>query len=101
VVCQEERSQHKNKAKALKLLRSRLYDMERAKVEGDRAAQRRDQVGSGDRNMRIRTYNFPQNRLTDHRIHENFSLQDIVEGKLERVMQSLIDADRERRIEQL
>jgi peptide chain release factor 1 len=101
VVCQEERSQHKNKAKALKLLRSRLYDMEREKVEGDRAAQRRDQVGSGDRNMRIRTYNFPQNRLTDHRIHENYSLHDIAEGKLEPVIEALIDADRERRIEEL
>ncbi|MEE9126988.1 MAG: peptide chain release factor 1 [Planctomycetota bacterium] len=101
VLCQDERSQHKNKAKALKLLRSRLYDMERKKAEGDRAAQRRDQVGSGDRNMRIRTYNFPQNRLTDHRIHENFSLQNITEGRLERVVQALIDADRVRRIEQL
>jgi peptide chain release factor 1 len=75
--------------------------MEREKVEGDRAAQRRIQVGSGDRNMRVRTYNFPQNRLTDHRIHENFSLHDIAEGKLESVMQALIDADRERRIEEL
>ena len=101
VVCQDERSQHKNKARALKLLRSRLYDLERQKVEGDRAAQRKDQVGTGDRNMRIRTYNFPQNRVTDHRIHENYSLQDIVEGRLERVVQALIDADRDRRIEEL
>ncbi|MHC4814169.1 MAG: peptide chain release factor 1 [Planctomycetota bacterium] len=101
VLCQQERSQHKNKAMALKQLRSRLYDMEREKAEGDRAAQRRIQVGSGDRNMRIRTYNFPQNRLTDHRIHENFSLQTITEGRLEPVMQALIDADREQRIEDL
>lgn len=101
VVCQEERSQHKNKAKALRLLRSKLYEMELEKAEGDRAAQRKIQVGSGDRNMRIRTYNFPQNRLTDHRIHENFSLQDITEGKLEPVMQALMAADRERRIEEL
>ena len=101
VVCQEERSQHKNKAKGMKLLLSRLYDMERQKIEGDRAAQRKGQIGSGDRNMRIRTYNFPQDRLTDHRIHQNYSLHDITEGKLEPVMRALIEADREQRIEEL
>ena len=101
VVCQEERSQYKNKTKAMKLLRARLYEKERERVEGDRAAQRRTQIGTGDRNARIRTYNFPQNRLTDHRIHQNFSLQEITEGKLEHVMEALIAADREQRIEDL
>jgi peptide chain release factor 1 len=101
VFCQEERSQLKNKQKALKLLRSRLYDQQLQKVESARAAVRKSQVGSGDRSMRIRTYNFPQNRLTDHRVNQSWSLDQVLLGKLEPVIKTLLADDRERRIEEL
>ncbi len=101
VFCQEERSQHKNRAKALKLLRSRLYEAEQQRLQSARAQERKSQVGSGDRNMRIRTYNFPQNRVTDHRIGKNFALAQVMAGGLEPVMQALLRADREARIEEL
>ena len=101
VFCQEERSQLKNKQKALKLLRSRLYDAQLQKAEAERAAERKSQVGTGDRNMRVRTYNFPQNRVTDHRINQNFSLEQVMEGKLEPIARALLAYDRERRIEEL
>jgi len=101
VFCQEERSQIKNKTKALKLLKTRLFDLERQRLESARSAERRSQVGSGDRNMRVRTYNFPQSRLTDHRLAQNFPLDPILEGKLEPVMAALLAADREHRIEEL
>ncbi|GMV41197.1 MAG: peptide chain release factor 1 [Myxococcales bacterium] len=82
VTCQDERSQHKNKAKALKVLRARLLEMETERVDSERAADRKSQVGSGDRSERIRTYNFPQNRLTDHRIDLTlYKLDRIVEGE--------------------
>ncbi len=101
VQCQSERSQHKNKSRAMKALKAKLYDFEREKVEGDRSQLRKDMVGSGDRSARIRTYNFPQNRLTDHRIGQNFSLEQVVEGKLGPVFEALLTADREQRIEEL
>ena len=95
VTCQDEKSQHKNRAKALKVLRARLMDL----IEGERQAQlseqRRSQIGSGDRSERIRTYNFPQSRLTDHRIQLTlYKLEDIMEGRLDEVIEALFLADR-------
>jgi peptide chain release factor 1 len=101
VFCREERSQLKNRQRAMKLLRARLYDMEQSKRDAERSQARRDQVGSGDRNSRVRTYNFPQNRLTDHRLNQNFSLEQIMEGRLEPVVHALLAKDREARIEEL
>jgi peptide chain release factor 1 len=82
IVVQAERSQHRNKAMALSLLRARLYDLERRKRDAERAAERRGQVGSGDRSERIRTYNFPQGRVTDHRINLTMhKLPQVLEGE--------------------
>jgi peptide chain release factor 1 len=82
VVVQEERSQHRNRAKALALLRAKLYDQERSKREAERAAERRGQVGTGDRSERIRTYNFPQGRVTDHRINLTlYKLPQVIAGE--------------------
>jgi peptide chain release factor 1 len=90
VAVQEERSQHRNRAKALALLRTKLYDMERAKRDSERAAERRGQVGSGDRSERIRTYNFPQGRVTDHRINLTlYKLAQVLEGE---ALGEIIDA---------
>jgi peptide chain release factor 1 len=92
VAVQEDRSQHKNKAKALTLLRAKLYDAERSKQDAARAADRKGQVGSGDRSERIRTYNFPQGRVTDHRINLTlYKLPQIMEGEaLGEIIDSLI-----------
>jgi len=90
VTCQDERSQHKNKAKALKILRARLLDLEREQQEREQSEARRSQVGTGDRSERIRTYNFPQNRLSDHRIGLTlYKLEAIMEGDLEEVILAL------------
>ncbi len=90
VMMQEERSQHRNKAKALDLLRSRVFDLERQKLDAARSADRRNQVGSGDRSERIRTYNFPQGRVTDHRINLTlYKLPQVMEGES---LDELIDA---------
>ncbi len=89
VTCQDEKSQHKNKARALQILRARLYDIERERQERERSEQRRSQVGSGDRSERIRTYNFPQNRVTDHRIGLTlYHLDRILQGDLEEIIGS-------------
>jgi peptide chain release factor 1 len=92
VAQQTEKSQLKNKNAAMKLLRARLYEIERSRIDNERAASRKGQVGSGDRSERIRTYNFPQGRLTDHRINLTlYKLPDIIEGPaLEEVVQALI-----------
>lgn len=96
VTCQDEKSQIKNKAKALRVLRARLFEAEEARKAKERADERKSQVGSGDRSERIRTYNFPQNRLTDHRINLTlYKLDGIMEGNLEEVIESLKLSDRE------
>ena len=95
VVCRDERSQHKNRAKAMRLLRSRLYDLTRQQAADQRAEQRRTLIGSGDRSQRIRTYNFPQNRVTDHRIGLTLhNLDRVILGDLDLVTGPLIDHDR-------
>jgi len=94
VECQDERSQYKNKDKAMKVLRSRLYEMEREKQEAATAAQRRSQVGSGDRSERIRTYNFPQGRVTDHRIGLTlYKIDAVLNGSLDELIDALVTAD--------
>ncbi len=90
VICQDEKSQHKNKAKALKVLRSRLLQMEQDKQQQEQAESRRAQVGTGDRSGRIRTYNFPQGRVTDHRIHLTLHrLEEVLQGDLDEVIEAL------------
>lgn len=94
VECQDERSQYKNKDKAMKVLRSRLYEMEREKQAAATAEQRRSQVGSGDRSERIRTYNFPQGRVTDHRIGLTlYKIDAILNGDLDELIDALVTAD--------
>jgi len=93
VVQQDEKSQHKNKAKAMKVLRARLYDHERAKLDAERAKDRKSQIGSGDRSERIRTYNYPQGRVTDHRIgFTTHQLPYVMEGgeSLDEIIDALI-----------
>ncbi len=95
VQCQDEKSQHKNLAKALRVLKSRLYDRKMEEEHAKRAEQRKTLVGSGDRSQRIRTYNFPDNRLTDHRINLTlYKLDQIMDGNLQPVSDALIDHDR-------
>jgi peptide chain release factor 1 len=95
VVCRDERSQHKNRAKALRLLRSRLFDQTQEKANAQRAEQRRTLIGSGDRSQRIRTYSFPQTRVTDHRIGLTlYHLDRIILGDLDPLTLALIDHDR-------
>ncbi|MEO1703129.1 MAG: peptide chain release factor 1 [Pseudomonadota bacterium] len=91
VVVQAEKSQHRNKARALEILRARLFDMERQKAADERSEARKVQVGSGDRSERIRTYNFPQGRVTDHRINLTlYKLDRVIEGELEELVDALI-----------
>lgn len=91
VQCQDERSQIKNKEKAMKVLRSRLYEIEMEKKEKERALERKSQVGTGDRSEKIRTYNFPQNRVTDHRIGLTLHrLEGVLEGDLDEIINSLV-----------
>ncbi|MCB9878285.1 MAG: peptide chain release factor 1 [Planctomycetes bacterium] len=101
VACQDERSQIKNRAKAMSLLRSRIYEARQRAADAARAAERKEQVGSGDRSDRVRTYNFPQDRVTDHRLNRNFALSQVLEGKLEPIVEGLQHDLRERRIAQL
>ena len=101
--CQDEKSQHKNKAKALKVLRSRIYELERQKKDEERALSRKNQVGSGDRSERIRTYNFPQGRVTDHRISLTlYKLEQILNGEnLEEIISALVTDDNMKKLSEL
>ncbi|MBD3392442.1 MAG: peptide chain release factor 1 [Chitinivibrionales bacterium] len=99
VTCQDEKSQHKNKAKALKVLQSRLYDRMQADKLAQESASRRSMVGTGDRSAKIRTYNFPQNRVTDHRINLTLhKLDQILAGNLQELSDALADADMSERV---
>ena len=101
VVCREQRSQQQNRVRAMAMLRSHLYERLRRKAAEERASERKQQIGSGDRNERIRTYNFPQNRVTDHRLNENFNLETVVAGKLDPLIAKLLAQDRELRLKAL
>jgi peptide chain release factor 1 len=99
---QDEKSQHKNKAKALRVLRARLYERERERAEAERAATRKTQVGSGDRSERIRTYNFPESRVTDHRIGmTQHKLDRVLDGELDDFVEALIADDQARRLAEM
>ena len=94
VSCQDEKSQLKNKDKALKILRTKLYDMELEKAQSEEAKARRSQVGTGDRSEKVRTYNFPQGRVTDHRIKVTLHrLDEVLDGDIDELVDSLITAD--------
>ena len=96
VECQDERSQYKNKDKAMKILRSKLYEAEQAKQAAAIAAERKSQVGTGDRSDRVRTYNFPQNRVTDHRLSgdvRNFNISSVINGDLDPIIDALVTSD--------
>ena len=96
VECQDERSQYKNKDRAMKILRSKLYEAEQQKQAAAIAAERKSQVGSGDRSDRVRTYNFPQNRVTDHRLTgevRNFNIQSVLNGGLDPIIDALVTAE--------
>ncbi len=96
VICQDEKSQLKNKAKAMRVLKARLFELEEGKRLAEISATRKTQIGSGDRSERIRTYNFPQNRLTDHRINLTlYHLDKIIEGELDQVIEPLLISHRE------
>jgi len=99
VQCQDEKSQHKNKAKALRVLRSRVLEMKQSQAAEQRAQQRRTLIGSGDRNQRIRTYNFPQGRVTDHRIGLTlYKIDQIMQGDLDELVSQMLEFDRQERL---
>ncbi len=102
VSMQEEKSQHKNRAKAWRILRSRVYDYYEQRKRAERDSARKNMIGSGDRSQRIRTYNFPQNRVTDHRINLSlYSLDKIMMGEMNGLIKGLIDYDKQQRLEDL
>ncbi len=104
VTCQDEKSQHKNKEKALRVLRSRLYEVKLAEIESERSEARRSQVSTGDRSAKIRTYNWPQGRVTDHRLegdNKNHALEKIMNGELEDILKALRTAENADRLANL
>jgi len=102
VTCQSERSQFQNRRRAMAILRARLHALEAERQQREQAAQRRSQVGTGERSEKIRTYNFPQNRVTDHRINLSlYNLPDVLEGELDPFIEELIAMDQKRQLEEL
>ncbi len=101
IFCTEERSQLQNKERALQILKAKLYDMEVQKQMQEVTDLRRSQVGTGDRSERIRTYNFPQGRLTDHRIGQNLDVREVIEGNLDKLISMLIEYDQKLKLEKL
>ncbi|MHC5138701.1 MAG: peptide chain release factor 1 [Planctomycetota bacterium] len=102
VSMRDERSQHKNRAKAYRILKSRLYDYYQQKANAERSSARKSMIGSGDRSQRIRTYNFPQNRVTDHRINLSlYSLDKVMMGELDELITGMQDYDKQQRLENL
>jgi peptide chain release factor 1 len=99
--CQDEKSQHKNKAKAMKVLKARLYDLELRKQQDQISNQRRSMIKTGDRSDKIRTYNYPQGRVTDHRIHLTlYRLNEIMEGDIDMLIDELQQADQEQELKE-
>jgi len=101
VSCQDEKSQHKNLAKAMRVLRSRLYERQLVAKKKARDAARKSQIGSGDRSDRVRTYNYPQNRVTDHRLGRNYPLEQVVAGGLQKLIADLMEMHREQQLAEL
>ncbi|MCD6075923.1 MAG: prfA, partial [Rhodospirillales bacterium] len=99
VTCQDDKSQHKNRAAAMKVLRAKLYEVQREQLDSERSASRKSQVGSGDRSERIRTYNFPQGRVTDHRINLTlYKLDRVIDGELDELIDALVADDQATRL---
>lgn len=102
VTCQDEKSQHKNKKQAMKVLRARLMEQERKQKEAERAETRKNMIGSGDRSEKIRTYNFPQSRVTDHRINLTlYQLESVMDGELDEIINGLAEAEQAEKLEEL
>jgi peptide chain release factor 1 len=102
ISCQDEKSQLQNKTKAFNILRARLYDIEQQRLQAEHGAARRSQVGSGDRSEKIRTYNFPQTRVTDHRIgFTSHRLENILNGEIDEFIEALTKTDQEEKLRQL
>ena len=102
VVTSSEKSQHRNREIAMQVLKTRLYDLERQRVDSERSADRKSQVGSGDRSERIRTYNFPQGRVTDHRINLTlYKLDQVIQGDLAEMVSALIEYDQAEKLAEI
>jgi len=102
VQCQDERSQHKNKAKALRILKARIYEYEKEKREREVQERRKKQIGTQERSEKIRTYNFPQNRVTDHRINLTiYNLEEILQGKIDEIIEKLKEKEEEKKLKEI